>query len=93
MEGAMTQSDAGAYRGEQLTKLKDVTDYHGQLLEQLRHVEDNIHQVRHPELCCFWCGRARPSCQQSTSFGHYYHRGIAQHKLCRSGLRPGCKSV
>ncbi len=37
----MTQSDA---EGEQLTKEEDVTDYHGQLLEQLRHVEDTINK-------------------------------------------------
>jgi hypothetical protein len=44
----MTQSDAGyvaAYPGEQLTKSEEgVTDYHGQLLEQLRHVEDDINK-------------------------------------------------
>ena len=42
----MAQSDVGnvpAYRGEQLTKSEeDVADYHGQLLEQLRHVEENV---------------------------------------------------
>ena len=35
----MTQSDA-----EQLKSEEDVTHYHGQLLEQLRHVEDNINK-------------------------------------------------
>jgi len=54
MEEAMTQSDAehGEPVGEpeagdqhvRLTKEEDVTDYHGQLLEQLRHVEDNINK-------------------------------------------------
>jgi hypothetical protein len=52
MEEAMTQS--GAEHGEpvgepdagdvHLTKEEDVTNYHGQLLEQLRHVEDNINK-------------------------------------------------
>ena len=55
----MTQSDAEdeqtaksadasqppAEAGQPLTKSEDdVTDYHGQLLEQLRHVEDNINK-------------------------------------------------
>ena len=50
----MTQSDAehGEPVGEpeagdqhvRLTKEEDVTDYLGQLLEQLRHVEDNINK-------------------------------------------------
>src|SRR5262245_66633117 len=54
MEEAMTQSDAehGEPVGEpeagdqhvRLTKEEDVTDYLGQLLEQLRHVEDNINK-------------------------------------------------
>jgi hypothetical protein len=55
MEEAMTQSDAehGEPVGEPnagdrhvrlLTTEEDVTDYHGQLLEQLRHVEDNINK-------------------------------------------------
>src|SRR5262245_28250762 len=54
MEEAMTQSDAehGEPVGEpeagdqhvRLTKEEDVTDYHGQLLAQLRHVEDNINK-------------------------------------------------
>jgi hypothetical protein len=35
----MIQSDA-----EQLKSEEDVTHYHGQLLEQLRHVEDNINK-------------------------------------------------
>jgi hypothetical protein len=49
----MTQSDAehGEPVGEPvagdqhvMTKEEDITDYHGQLLEQLRHVEDNINK-------------------------------------------------
>lgn len=45
----MSQSDAehGEPVGDQhvrLTEEEDVTDYHGQLLEQLRHVEDNINK-------------------------------------------------
>jgi hypothetical protein len=57
MEETMTQSDAE--HGEQIAVKpvgepdagdrhvrleEDVTDYHGQLLEQLRHVEDNINK-------------------------------------------------
>jgi hypothetical protein len=42
----MSQLDAvPTYRGDQLTQSEeDVSGYHGQLLEQLRHVEDNINK-------------------------------------------------
>jgi hypothetical protein len=41
----MTQSVPAASHGEHVIKSEEgATDYHGQLLEQLRHVEDNINK-------------------------------------------------
>jgi hypothetical protein len=87
----MAQSDVGnvpAYRGEQWTKSEeDVADYHGQLLEQLRHVEDNVskfaiqnYAASGAVVLAYLAGNA--------SLGRYHHRSIAQHKLCHSDHRP-----
>jgi|SRR6516162_10529779 len=101
----MTQSDAEGDRGPNSAEVsqppaeasqpptkseKDVTDYHGQLLDQLRHVEDTINKFEIQNYAA--SGAVVLAYLADRAPLHHYHSGIAQHKLCHSDLRPGCAS-